>query len=69
MPAIAIKRVALFCNRHPQAWISADASWDYHNLTCSISFATLLVGLEYVWSDSRHNLKKDSIGWEWHPKF
>ena len=69
MPAIAIGRTALFCHRHQQAWVSADASWDYYNLTCSVSVATLLIGFEYVWRKSRPDLKKDSIGWEWHPKY
>ena len=69
MLAIAIGRVAVFCNRYRQAWVSVDASWDYYNLTFSISLATMLVGFEYVWRKSRHDLKKDSIGWEWHPKF
>ena len=68
MPAIAIGRVALFCHRHRQAWISADASWDYFNLVCSVSLATGLIGFEYVWRKSRHDLKKDSVGFEWHPK-
>ena len=69
MPALAIGRIGIFCNRYPQAWVSADASWDYHDLVCSISFATILIGFEYVWKKTRHNLKKNSIGWEWHPKY
>ena len=62
---LAIWRVAIFARRHPQAWASADASWDYHNMTCSVSVATLLVGFEYVWRKSRPDLEKDSIGLEW----
>ena len=69
MPALEIGRVAIYCNRHKQAWISADAKWDYFNLVCSTSLATFLIGFEYVWLQSRHDLKKDSIGLEWHPKF
>ena len=69
MAAIAIRRVAIFCNRHQQAWISADARWDYYGVTCSVSLATMLVGFQYVWRKSRHELKKDSMGWEWHPKY
>ena len=69
MPALAIGRVAIFCNRHEQAWVSVDAHWDYYNLICSVSLATFLCGFEYVWKETRHDLKKDSIGWEWHPKF
>ena len=68
MPGIAISRSAIFCNRHKQAWISLDAQWDYYNIICSFSLATLLIGVEYVWKKSRHNLQKNSVGWEWRPK-
>ena len=69
MPALAVGRMAIFCNRHRQAWVSADAKWDYYNLIFSISLATFLIGFEYVWNKSRHDLKKNSVGWEWRPKF
>ena len=69
MPALAIGRIAIFCNRHWQARVSADAKWDYYNFICSISLATFLIGIEYVWNTSRHSLKKYSVGWEWRPKY
>ena len=64
MRAVAIGRIGLFCARHGQAWAGADASWDYYSLTCSINFATVMIGFEYVWRKTRHELKKSSIGWE-----
>ena len=69
MSSIIIGRTALFCGRYKHAWISADASWSYHNLICTVSLATLLIGFEYVWREARSDLKKKSIGWDWHPKY
>lgn len=65
MIGIAMGRVALWASRDEQAWMSYCCKWDYYGVIGSIGVATVQVGFEYVWSESRHDLKKGVIGWEW----
>ena len=65
MIGIVIFRISFWLNRYDQAWLSANIQWDYYHVNGAISLATIELSFNYIWKESRHDLKKSDFGWEW----
>ena len=58
MAAIGFKRIAIFSHTDSFRIFGVSAKRDYYNLICTLTVFKGVIGFEYVWKNSKHELKK-----------